>query len=130
MTRPRFSSNQRVATVAASGTATAPVAPPTTKPQSTKSSQDEVMKTVSEAPVAIVATATSITLRTPNRSISAAENGEASPNITSPSAIASEIVLRDQPNSFWSGTIRTPGVARKPAVVISVTKVTRTISQP
>ena len=45
-----------------------------------------------------------------------------------PSAIAKEIVPRDQPYSFWSGTIRTPGVALKPAVVISVTNVTISIS--
>jgi hypothetical protein len=37
-------------------------------------------------------------------------------------------VLRDQWNSSWSGTISTPGVARTPAVVISVTKVTTTTS--
>jgi hypothetical protein len=46
-----------------------------------------------------------------------------------PSETASEIVPRDQPKWFWSGTMRTPGVARNPAVVISVTKVTPTMSQ-
>ena len=40
-----------------------------------------------------------------------------------------EIVPRDQPKWFWRGTMRTPGVARNPAVVISVTKVTPTMSQ-
>ena len=44
--------------------------------------------------------------------------------------MAIEIVPRDQPYSSCSGTISTPGVARNPAVVISVTKVTSTISHP
>ncbi len=86
------------------------------------------MIVVSDAPVAIVTSAISITRRTPKRSISAAEKGAISPNSKRPIEIASEIVPRDQPNSSCSGTISTPGVARKPAVVISVTKVTITIS--
>ena len=61
--------------------------------------------------------------------MSAAEKGAVKPKRTSPSEIAIEMVPRDQPNSSWSGTISTPGVARKPAVVISVTNVTSTISQ-
>ena len=69
-----------------------------------------------------------MTRRTPKRSMSAAENGAVSPKSRRPSEIATEIVARDQPNSCCSGTISTPGVARKPAVVISVTKVTSTIS--
>jgi hypothetical protein len=114
--------------VAASGTDTAPVALPTTTPQSRSSCHGAVITVVSDAPLAIVASAISITRRTPKRSISAAENGAVKPKRTSPIEIATEIVPRDQPNSFCSGTIRTPGVARNPAVVISVTKVTRTIS--
>ena len=77
-----------------------------------------------------MATAHSITRLTPNVSMSAAENGAVSPYRRSPIEIAREIVERLQWNSSWSGTISTPGVARKPAVVISVTKVTLTISQP
>jgi len=86
------------------------------------------MTVVRAAPLAIVTSAISITRRTPKRSMSAAENGAVKPKSRRPSEIASEIVPRDQPNSSWSGTISTPGVARKPAVVISVTKVTSTIS--
>ena len=130
MTRPRRLENQRLATVAASGTPTAPVAPPTTIPQSRSSCQGAFITVVSEEPAAIVASAISITRRTPKRSISAAANGAVSPKKSRPSAIAIEIVPRDQPYSFWSGTISTPGVARKPAVVIRVTKVTTTISHP
>jgi hypothetical protein len=128
VTNPRLLANQRVATVAASGTDTAPVALPTTTPHRRSSCQGAFMTVVSEAPVAIVASATSITRRTPKRSMSAAENGAVRPNRRSPSETASEIVPRDQPYSFWRGTIRTPGVARKPAVVIRVTNVTATIS--
>ncbi len=65
----------------------------------------------------------------PKLSISAAENGAVRPNISRPSEIPTEIVARDQPNSCCIGMISTLGVARKPAVVISVTNVTITISQ-
>ena len=37
---------------------------------------------------------------------------------------ANPIVARLQPNSFWSGTISTPGVDRNPAAVIRVTNPT------
>jgi hypothetical protein len=86
------------------------------------------MIVVSEAPLAIVTRPISITRRTPKRSMSAAENGAVRPKSRRPIETATEIVARDQPNSFCSGTIRTLGVARKPAVVISVTNVTATIS--
>ena len=99
-----------------------------TTPQSRSSCHGAFMTVVSDAPVAIVASATSITRRTPKRSMGAAEKGAARPKRRSPIETASEIVPRDQPNSFWRGTIKTPGVARKPAVVINVTKVTATIS--
>ena len=92
MTRPRRLSNQRFATVAASGTDTAPVAPPTTTPQSRSSCHGAVITVVSDAPVAIVTSAISITRRTPKRSISAAENGAVSPKSRRPSETASEIV--------------------------------------
>jgi len=128
VTKPRRLSNQRFAIVAASGTDTAPVAPPTTTPHNRSSCHGAFITVVSDAPVAIVTSAISITRRTPKRSISAAENGAVRPNSTSPSDTAIEMVPRDQPNSCCSGTIRTPGVARKPAVVISVTNVTTTIN--
>ena len=86
------------------------------------------MIVVSDAPLAIVTSAMSITRRTPKRSMSAAENGAVRPKSRSPIETATEIDARDQPNSCWSGMIRTLGVARKPAVVISVTNVTATIS--
>lgn len=86
------------------------------------------MSVFSPAPVEMVASAMSITRRTPNVSMSAAENGAVKPKNSSPIDTASETVARDQPNSCCRGTIRTPRVARKPAVVISVTNVTTTIS--
>ncbi len=90
--------------------------------------QDSVIQVVAVVPAAIVASAMSITRRTPKRSISAAENGAVSPYISRPSEIPSEIVARDQWYSCCSGMMSTPGAARNPAVVISVTKVTTTIS--
>src|SRR5438045_9344491 len=65
VTRPRRVENQRFATTAASGTPTAPVAPPTSTPQSRSSCQGAVMIVVRDAPVAIVVSAISITRRTP-----------------------------------------------------------------
>jgi hypothetical protein len=37
---------------------------------------------------------------------------------------ATEMTARFQPNSFWRGTIKTPGVERNPAAPISAIKVT------
>ena len=42
---------------------------------------------------------------------------------------ASEIVARDQWNSVSSGTIKTPGAARTPAVTTTTTKVIATTIQ-
>src|SRR3954452_2099726 len=73
------------------------------------------MKTVSAEPSAIMVIARGTTRRRPNFWVSAAANGPASPNSTRLTDTAPAIVARDQPNSSCSGTIRTPGVARKPA---------------
>lgn len=61
--------------IAASGTETAPVAHPLTRPHSTKSCHVYVIPIVSSDETAIAASAAATTRRTPNRSISAAANG-------------------------------------------------------
>jgi hypothetical protein len=66
----------------------------------------------------------------PNRSTSAAAKGPPSPNMRRLRETAKPSVARDQPNSFWSGTISTPLVERNPADVISVTKPTAATIQP
>ena len=44
------------------------------------------------------------------------------------SLLVPEIIARLQPNSFSSGTMKSPGVARTPAVISSTTKVTIAIT--
>ena len=82
------------------------------------------MKTVSPLPAATSTSAPATTRRMPNRSISAAANGAVRPNSSRLTETATEMVPRDQPNSSCSGSISTPGVARKPAAPTSATKAT------
>ena len=70
------------------------------------------------------------TRRMPNFSIKAAANGETSPKSKRLTAIASDISERDQPKALSSGTTKTVGAERNPAVAIKVTKVTATAIQP
>ncbi len=72
-------------------------------------------------PADIAASATTTTRRTPNRSISAAENGAIAPNRTRLIPIASEIWSTPHPNSSPSGSIITVGAARTPAATSSTT---------
>ncbi len=129
VTRPRRVANQRPAIVAASTVAIDPVPRPTTTPQSSTSCHDAVISTVSPEPAAHSASASSITLRTPNRSIAAAANGPVRPNRTRLTLTASEMVARDQPKSCCSGTMSTPGVDRKPLASSSVTNATPATTQ-
>ena len=79
------------------------------------------MKTVSPLPSAISTSAPLPPAQIPNRSISAAANGEIRPYSSRLIDTADEIVACDQPNSSCSGSISTPGTDRKPAAPISVT---------
>jgi hypothetical protein len=124
MTRPRRLTNQRLATVAANTSAIDPVPRPMSTPQSRTSCQLLVTPTLRPLPAAISSRATLTTARTPNRSIRAAANGAVSPNSTRLTPTASDTSPRDQPNSSWRGTIRTPGAARNPAAQSSATKAT------
>ena len=115
ITSPRRRTNQRLATVAANTSAIDPVPSPISTPQSSTSCQLLVTKTLRPLPAAISSSATLVTARIPNRSMRAAANGAVSPNSTRLTPTASETRPRDQPNSSCSGTISTPGAARKPA---------------
>ena len=88
------------------------------------------MNSAPTSPAVISKTAERMTLRTPNRSIRAAENGPISPNRASRKASAVEISPVSQPNSLLSDRISAPGSPMAPAVVNSVTNVTATTTHP
>ena len=130
VTKPRLATNQRFATVAAKTSAIEPVPTPTITPQVAINCQGAEIKMVRKAPIEIVVSADITTLRIPNFSISAAANGDIKPKRRTLIATAKEISERDHPKATSSGTIRTDGAERKPAVAISVAKVTATAIQP
>jgi hypothetical protein len=82
-----------LATIAASGTETAPVAVPFTTPQSKKSCHVSVMPIVSSELTAIVASAIETTRRMPKRSTSAAAKGAPRPKHMRFTKTAAEIEL-------------------------------------
>ncbi len=92
VTRPRLSTNQRLAMIAASGTDTAPVARPLTTPQSRKSCHGSVIPVVRSDETAMTASAAPTTRRIPRRSTSAAAKGAPSPKQRRFSETASPIV--------------------------------------
>ncbi len=115
ITRPRLLANQVLAMVAAKTSAMDPVPSPISSPQVSRICQDWFTSTVSALPAPISTSATDVTARMPNRSISAAANGAVRPKSTRLMLTAADSTVVDQPNSSCSGTIRTPGAARKPA---------------
>ena len=79
ITRPRRATNQRLATVAASTSAVAPVPMPTTTPHSSTSCQGVRITVVRATPTVTRESDSTITRRTPSRSMSAAAKGPQSP---------------------------------------------------
>ena len=69
---------------------------------------------------------TSITSRGPKRSMSVPPSGPPRPNVRMLSEIASEIVVRLQPNSDSSEVMITPGAARTACAASSARNVTMT----
>ena len=122
ITRPRRATNQRLAIVAAKTMAIEPVPTPISSPQVSISCQPSRTRTVSPLPAATSSRATLVTRRMPKRSIRAAANGAITPYRTRLTLTAPDIRVRDQPNSSSSGTISTPGAARKPAAPSSAMK--------
>ncbi len=124
MTRPRRSTNHRLAMVAANTSAIAPVPVPISRPQNTSSCQEAVMTMLPPEPSATRTRAAEMTRRIPKRSIRAAAKGATSPKSTRLMLTASDMTLVDQPNSSCSGTIRAPGAPRKPAAPSSARNAT------
>ena len=122
MTRPRRATNQRLATVEAKTVAMQPDPTPTTTPHSRNSCHGSVMRVVPRAPRAITTSATTVTRRRPYFACRAAANGPMKPNSSRLMLTAMPTVARLHPNSSRSGSIRMPGVDRKPAAPSSVTK--------
>ena len=87
------------------------------------------MAVASRRPAEISATAATITARSPNRIMKAAEKGAIRPNSMTRSASADEIVAVDQPYSPWSGRMSAPGRPMAPAVVSMVRKVRAATTQ-
>src|SRR6185312_6189608 len=129
VTKPRLASNQRVATVATKPIEMDPVPTPTSTPHSSTSCQLAVIVTDNADPAETRSKATVRTGRTPKRSISAAANGAVSPNNVMLTDIAKPTVPCDQPNSWCSGFIITPGTERKPAAPRIATKLTAATTQ-
>src|SRR6476619_118815 len=129
VTRPRRASNHRVATVATKPIEIEPVPTPTRTPHNSTSCQLVVMNTLSADPVAMSVNETERTGRTPNRSIKAAANGAVTPNSVMLTDIASPTTPCDQPNSWCSGVIITPGTERNPAAPRIETKLTAATTQ-
>ncbi len=101
-----------------------PVPRPISSPQVSRICQDWLTKTVSAEPSPIRQRAKDVTLRTPKRSIRAAANGAVKPNRTRLMLTARDSTVVDQPNSSCSGTMSTPGAARKPAAPTKARKAT------
>ena len=129
ITRPRRSSNQRVATTAASTIAVTPVPAPTTTPHNRKNCHSADMRVDNATADVISARAPRTTRRRPQRSITEAAKGPISPNSAMLTAIDAEITARLQPNSASSGTMNRPGAARTPDVISMTTNVTRAMTQ-
>ena len=130
VTSPRRRMNQRLPTIAASGIETAPVAVPMTSPHRRRSSHGAEISVVAADAAATTRSAVTVTRRTPKRSCSAAANGAPRPNMIRLIETADDTVAALQPNSCSSGTIRTPAVDRKPALITSTSSVTPAIAHP
>ena len=113
-----------MATTAASTIEVTPVPAPTNTPHSSVICHWLRICVVSATDTASSASAIATRRRTPQRSMADAAKGPINPNRARLMATAPEIAVRLQPNSVSSGTISSPGVARMPAVISRVKKVT------
>ena len=129
-TIPFLSTNQRLAIVAAKTSAIDPAPVPTPIPQSAHKCHGCVIKIVEDELIATTMRADITTLRTVNRSMSAAANGATKPKSSTLIDTAKETCERDHPKASSSGTISTEGADLNPAVAIKVKKVTVAAIQP
>ena len=107
-----------------------PVPMPTTTPHSSINCQNFVIRSESIRAESTTNSARRVTLRTPKRLCRAAAKGAINPNRMKRIDSAEDISAVVQPNSFFSGTIKTPGAPTVPAVIKAVRKVTATTAQP
>jgi hypothetical protein len=103
---------------------------PSITPSSSTSCQKAVISRTRPSPAAMTASAVTITLRRPKRSINRAENGPISPNSAKRTASAVEIWSTLQPNSRLSGFNKAPGRPRAADDDKAVKKVIAAMIQP
>ena len=125
----RRRTNQRLVTTAAKVIVRQPVPSPMMSPQQSTSCHTAFMTVVAAAPTAMRDSAAAATRRTPNRSISAAENGAINPLIAMFTHTASPIDPCDQANSSCSGSTSRPGMVLKAPAAMMVTAAMATIHQ-
>ena len=128
-TVPRFSTNHRVATVAATTMPIKPTPSPTPTPHVSISSSGEAIREAATVATVMMPSPISIVRRTPIVCISAAANGPSTPKSAMLIATASEMVAAVQPMSASSGSISTPGAERTPAAKMSTRNVKPAIAQ-
>jgi hypothetical protein len=123
-TSPRFSVNQRLATIAPSTSAVSPVPQPSTRPHSKNSCQSCVMPVASTIAAAMKPAAVIMMRRKPKRAMKTAANGPSRPNSAKRTANTDDNSSVDQPNSCDSGRNMAPGRPSAAEVVSIAKKVT------
>ena len=130
VTRPRFRTNQRVATVGPRTLATRPVPSPDSSPNSSVSCQISRTRLVARSAMPVTTRLISTTARTPTRAMSQPLKGPDRPNTTRPAAAANDTDAVDQPGSAVIDSRNAPGAERTPAVTSTTTAVTATTTHP
>ena len=130
VTRPRWRTNQRVATVGPRTLATSPVPIPEIRPKTTVSCQISRTRLVANSDRLVTTRLIRTTLRTPIRPMSQPLSGPLSPNATNPMAAANETVAVDHSGSSVMVSRKAPGADRTPAVTITTMAVTATTTHP
>ena len=114
-TRPRWATNQRVATAAPSTPPTIPVPIPLRAPQVNAKPNSSVIRVPATALKPIAINPIIAVERVPTRSMSVPMNGPDNPYRSNPIETARLMELRVQPNSVVSAGKKTPGATRAPA---------------
>ena len=109
-TRPRFSTNQRVATEAANPKPSMPLASPNNVPIEKNRCHFSNANVVNARPTINNAQEVTTIFVNPRRSMKAVPNGAATATIINKAPIIAEISVIDQPKASIIGNIRTAGV--------------------
>jgi hypothetical protein len=107
-----------------------PVPTPLTPPHSSANCHGAWINALAAMLSEISASAITVSVRGPKRSISQPPTGAVSPNTSSPIDTANEITPMLHCVSCCSGTRKTPGAERTPAETSSASAVTATTIQP